>query len=83
LNLQLCIKQCNKIDLLHLIVLPQLSGGWQHKYSTKTRKEGHVNEQYMYSLVSMTSAHTTVQFGWNQGKVNSQIKLDVYGYLNK
>jgi hypothetical protein len=32
---------------LHLIVVPQLSGGWQHNYSP----------------VSMTSTHTTVQFG--------------------
>jgi hypothetical protein len=27
LNLKLCSKQYNKIDLLHLIVAPQLSGG--------------------------------------------------------
>jgi len=35
---------------LHLIVAPQLSGGWQHKYSTKARQAGHANEQFMYSL---------------------------------
>jgi hypothetical protein len=30
LNLKLYSEQYNKIDLLHLIVMPQLSGGWQH-----------------------------------------------------
>jgi hypothetical protein len=53
LNLKLCSKQHNKIDLLHLIVVPQLSGGWQHKYSTKTLQAGCANEQSMYSLMSM------------------------------
>jgi hypothetical protein len=28
LNLKLCSKQYNKIDLLHLIVVSQLRGGW-------------------------------------------------------
>jgi hypothetical protein len=36
-TLKFCSKQYNKIDLLQLIVVPQLSGGWQHNYSTKTR----------------------------------------------
>jgi hypothetical protein len=40
LNLKLWSKQYNKIDLLHLIVVPQLSGGLQHNYSTKTRQAG-------------------------------------------
>ncbi len=37
-------EQDNKINLLHLIVVPQVIGEWQH-YSTKTRQTGHVNEQ--------------------------------------
>jgi hypothetical protein len=45
--------QYYKIDLLHLIVAQQLSGGWQHNYSTKTRQAGHANEQSMYSWLSM------------------------------
>ncbi len=38
---------------MHLIVAPQLSGGWRHNYSTKTRPAGCTNEQSMYSLMSM------------------------------
>jgi hypothetical protein len=53
LNLKLCSKLYNKIDLLHLIAMPQLSGGWQHNCSTKTRQAGCANEQSMYSLMSM------------------------------
>jgi hypothetical protein len=53
LNLKLCSKQYNKIDILHLIVVPWLSGGWRHNYSTKTRQTGHANEQSMYCLMSM------------------------------
>jgi hypothetical protein len=36
----LCSKQYSKIDLLHLIVVPQISGGWQQNYSTKTKQVG-------------------------------------------
>ncbi len=39
--------------VLHLIMAPQLSSGWQHNYSTKTRQVGQANEQPMYSLMSM------------------------------
>jgi len=53
LNLKLCSKQYNKKFVLHLIVAPQLSSGWQHNYSTKTRLAGRANEQSMYSLMSM------------------------------
>ncbi len=54
LNLKLCSKQYNKVDLLHLIVVPQLSVGWQHNYLSKTRQSGQANEQSMYySLMSM------------------------------
>jgi len=38
---------------LHLIVVPQLSSGWWHNYSIKTRQVGCANEQSVYSLVSM------------------------------
>ncbi len=35
-------------------MVPQLSGVWQHKYSTKTRQAGQANEhQSMYSLMPM------------------------------
>jgi hypothetical protein len=51
--LKLCSKKYYKIDLLHLIVTPQLSGGWQHNYATKTRQAGFANEQSIYSLMSM------------------------------
>jgi hypothetical protein len=51
LNLNLYSKQYNKKFVLHLIVAPQLSSGWQHNYSTKTRQVGRANEQSMYSLV--------------------------------
>jgi len=55
LNLKLCSKQYNKKFVLHLIVAPQLGGGWRHNYSTKTRQagQGQANEQSMYSLMSM------------------------------
>jgi hypothetical protein len=52
LNLKLCSKQYNKKFVLHLIVVPQLSSGWQHNYSTKTWLAGQANEQSMYSLMS-------------------------------
>ncbi len=53
MNLKLCSKQITKIDLLHLIMAPPLSGGWQHNYSTKTRQAGYANELSIYSLMSM------------------------------
>jgi hypothetical protein len=51
LNLKLSSKQYTKVFLLHLIVVSQLSSGWQHHYSTKRRQVGHANEQSMYSLI--------------------------------
>ena len=57
LNLKLCIKQYNNIDLLHQIVAPQLSDGWKHNYSTKTRQVGHAYEQSFYSLMSKLIAY--------------------------
>ncbi len=38
---------------MHLIVAPQLSGGYQHNYPTKTVQAGHANEQSIYSLMSI------------------------------
>ncbi len=49
LNLNLGSKHLNKINLLHLIVAPQLSGGSWHNNSTKTGQAGRANEQSMYS----------------------------------
>jgi len=34
-------------------VAPQLSSGWQHNNSAKTRQAGWANEQSVYSLMSM------------------------------
>jgi len=53
LNLNLCSKLYDKNFVLHLIVAPQLSSGWQHNYSTKTRQTGHAIKQSMYTLMSM------------------------------
>ncbi len=53
LKLKLHSNQYNKNFVLCLIVAPQLSSGWQHNYSTKTRQAGHADEQSMYSLMSM------------------------------
>ncbi len=36
--------------VFHLIVVPQLSSGWEHNYSTKTRQVGCINEQSMSLL---------------------------------
>ncbi len=44
LNIKWCSKQYNKPIVLHLIVAPQLSDGWWHNYSTKTRQAGQANE---------------------------------------
>jgi hypothetical protein len=53
LNLNLCSKQYNQIFVLHLIVAPQLSSGWRHNYSTKTKQVGLANEQSVYSPMPM------------------------------
>jgi hypothetical protein len=63
LNLKLCCKEYNKNFALHLIVAPQLSSGWRHNYSTKTRPMGYTNEQSMYSLTSMVLAYLSVNLG--------------------
>jgi hypothetical protein len=38
---------------MHLIVAPQLSGDWQHNYSTKASQAGSTNELSIYSLMPM------------------------------
>jgi len=53
LNLKFLSKQYNKKFVLHLIVVPQLSSGRRHNYSTKTRQAGQANEQSMHSLMFM------------------------------
>jgi hypothetical protein len=60
LNLKLCSKQYYKIFVLHLIVEPQLSSGWQHNYSAKTRQVGNTYEQSVcvFSYVSETNTPT-------------------------
>jgi hypothetical protein len=57
LKFKLCSKAHNKKFVFHLIVALQLSSGWQHKYSTKTRQAGCANEQSMYSLMSMVNRY--------------------------
>jgi hypothetical protein len=59
LNLKLYCKKYNKIDLLNLIVVPQVSGGLQNNYSGKTRPPGHANEESFYYLMSMA-----LHFSW-------------------
>jgi hypothetical protein len=61
-NLKLRSKRKFKIDLFYLIVVPQLSGGWQYNLSTKTRHVGHANEQSMYSMLSMSLTQGGKQF---------------------
>jgi hypothetical protein len=52
-NLKLTTKQYSRVVLLHLIVVPQLSSGWWHNYSTKTRLASSANEQSLYSLMHL------------------------------
>ncbi len=58
LNLKLC---SNKKIVLHLIVAPQLSSGWWHNYSTKTRQVGWANEQSIYFLMSIVATHDAIE----------------------
>jgi hypothetical protein len=58
-----CFKQHNKIKILHLTVVPKLSGGWQHNYSTKTRQASHANEQSIYYVMSMVFANQFMCWG--------------------
>jgi hypothetical protein len=63
LNLKLCRKQCNKF-FFHLIVVPQLSSGWQHNYSTKTWQAGCTNGQSIYSLMAMQNSICIAKRHW-------------------
>jgi hypothetical protein len=54
-NFLIFFKQYYKIDFLHQIVAPQLSGGWQNNYSNKTRQAGIANQQSIDYLMSMAS----------------------------
>jgi hypothetical protein len=80
LNLNLCSKQYNSKFVLHLIVAPQLSSGWGHNYSPKTRQAGQANEQSMYPPMSMCAAlkrQTKIKFQRekNEGNHNGVIFL--------
>ena len=44
-------------------MVPQLSSGWQHNYSTKTRQAGQANDQYMYSLMFMVATDALLVAG--------------------
>jgi hypothetical protein len=53
LSLKLCSKWYNKNLVLHLIVAPHLSSGWEHNYSTQTRQAGCVNEQCVHRRIDI------------------------------
>ncbi len=40
---------------MHLIVVPQQSGDWQHTYSTKAMQMDRANEQSIYSMSMVLS----------------------------
>jgi hypothetical protein len=67
LNLKLFSKQYYKRIVLHLIVVPQLSSGWRHNYSTKTWKAGWANKQsvyfsYVYGGTTINSIGSVLSF---------------------
>ncbi len=82
LNLNSCHKQYKFFFLLHLIVAPQLSCGWRHNYSTKTRLVGCANEQSMYSLMSMcnTSSVGPSMFYCERAPIGSDQHLKLFHY---
>jgi hypothetical protein len=57
-----------------MIVAPQLSSGWQHNYSTKTRQVCRANEQSMYSLMTIVSSYvgTKIIQAGRLGRANEQ-----------
>jgi hypothetical protein len=81
LNVNLCGKQYNKIDLLHLIVVPQLSSGWRHNYSTKTRNVGRAIEQSMYHDIHFILLNVTTAFTKAIFQLFNQLLLIVIVYL--
>jgi hypothetical protein len=82
LNLKLYSKEYNKKFVLHLIVAPQLSRGWQHNYSTKTRQAGQANEQSMYSLMSMATTLSKVRNFYNFLAIPSVIRFNFNFQVN-
>jgi hypothetical protein len=62
-----------------MIVAPQLSSGWQHNYSTKTRQVGWANEQSMYSLMSMVSNYVGTKIIQAGGLGRANVLSYVYG----
>jgi hypothetical protein len=72
LNLKLCRKQNKIFFLLHLIVAPEIRGGWGHNYSTKRRQAGRANQPSMYSLMSIASANKSGSCGHKKGLLSRQ-----------
>jgi hypothetical protein len=64
LNLKLGGKQYNKIDPLHLLLAPQLRGGWQQP----NRQTGCANEQPTCSLMSTTGGPFTLFYVCEENK---------------
>ncbi len=61
LNLKLCGKPYNKNFVLHLIVAPQLGGGWQLNYSTKTRQAKQRYEKKDEASKGESESHLSVE----------------------
>jgi hypothetical protein len=59
---------------LHLIVAPELSGGWQHNHSIKIRQLGCANEQSIYSLMSMVIRNTNNYYPAFKGRFVEKIR---------
>ncbi len=65
MNLWLCSEQTYKIDLLHQIVVPQLSDGWLHNYLTKKSKQAvPLRSLYILYYTSMNVIYLEKQILW-------------------
>ncbi len=62
-----------------MILAPQLSGGWWHNYSTKTRQAGSANEQSMCCLMSWLALW---RFITNLNTLSYLLFLAIYGSKN-
>ncbi len=62
---------------MHPIVAPQLRGGLQHNYSTKTRQAGRANKQYILSFMFMGK----VNFGLDVRVMHNVVRFIVQGSL--
>jgi hypothetical protein len=60
---------------MHLIMMPQLKGGWRHNYSTKTRLSGCASEQLIYSLVLVFSGKEKI----SQSKLKKFLEVNTFG----